>query len=207
MIIDCHGHYTTAPSALQTFRDAQIAALDDPSPRRRPTASAHQRRRDPREPGRRAAQAAARARHRPDDLLAARVGDGAPRRHRSRPASAVDARVQRPDRARLRALSGELRRRLPAAAVARRCRPTACPSWSAASTSSGFIGCNLNPDPSGGHVDIGPPLTDRFWYPLYERMVELDVPAMVHVSSSCNPASTPPARITSTPTPPRSCSS
>ena len=33
-----------------------------------------------------------------------------------------------------------------------------------------------------------PPLTDRWWYPLYEKMVELDVPAMVHVSASCNPA-------------------
>src|SRR5438105_164866 len=30
MIIDCHGHYTTAPKALQMFRDAQIAALKDP---------------------------------------------------------------------------------------------------------------------------------------------------------------------------------
>ena len=50
----------------------------------------------------------------------------------------------------------------------------------------GFIGCNLNPDPSGGHWD-SPPLTDRHWYPIYEKMVELDVPAMVHVSSSCNP--------------------
>jgi len=51
----------------------------------------------------------------------------------------------------------------------------------------GFIGCNLNPDPSGGYwKDL--PLTDRFWYPIYEKMVELDVPAMVHVSSSCNPA-------------------
>jgi 4-oxalmesaconate hydratase len=29
-------------------------------------------------------------------------------------------------------------------------------------------------------------LTDRYWYPFYEKMVELDVPAMVHVSSSCN---------------------
>jgi hypothetical protein len=27
MIIDCHGHYTTAPGALQSFRDEQIAAL------------------------------------------------------------------------------------------------------------------------------------------------------------------------------------
>ena len=50
----------------------------------------------------------------------------------------------------------------------------------------GFIGCNLNPDPSGGWWK-DPPLTDRYWYPLYEKMVELDVPAMVHVSSSCNP--------------------
>ena len=50
----------------------------------------------------------------------------------------------------------------------------------------GFIGCNLNPDPSGGHW-TAPPLTDRAWYPFYEKMVELDVPAMVHVSGSCNP--------------------
>jgi len=50
----------------------------------------------------------------------------------------------------------------------------------------GFVGCNLNPDPSGGLWN-GPPLFDRFWYPLYEAMVELDVPAMVHVSAACNP--------------------
>jgi 4-oxalmesaconate hydratase len=49
-----------------------------------------------------------------------------------------------------------------------------------------FIGCNLNPDPSGGHW-TSPPLTDRHWYPFYEKMVELDVPAMIHVSASCNP--------------------
>lgn len=50
----------------------------------------------------------------------------------------------------------------------------------------GFVGCNLNPDPGGGHFSH-PPLTDRFWYPFYETMVELDVPAMIHVSGSCNP--------------------
>lgn len=50
----------------------------------------------------------------------------------------------------------------------------------------GFVGCNLNPDPSGGHW-TSPPLTDPYWYPIFEKMVELDVPAMVHVSSSCNP--------------------
>ena len=50
----------------------------------------------------------------------------------------------------------------------------------------GFVGCNLNPDPGGGHFKH-PPLTDTFWYPFYEKMVELDVPAMIHVSGSCNP--------------------
>ncbi len=51
----------------------------------------------------------------------------------------------------------------------------------------GFIGCNLNPDPGGGHFKH-PPLTDEFWYPFYEKMCELDVPAMIHVSGSCNPS-------------------
>jgi 4-oxalmesaconate hydratase len=50
----------------------------------------------------------------------------------------------------------------------------------------GFVGCNLNPDPSGGHW-TSPPLTDRAWYPFYEAMVELRVPAMVHVSAVTNP--------------------
>jgi 4-oxalmesaconate hydratase len=51
----------------------------------------------------------------------------------------------------------------------------------------GFIGANLNPDPSGGHWS-DPPLWDKdWWYPLYEKMVELNVPAMIHVSGSCNP--------------------
>lgn len=54
-------------------------------------------------------------------------------------------------------------------------------------TELGFVGCNLNPDPSGGYW-TDPPMTDRHYYPLYEKMVELDVPAMIHVSSSCNPA-------------------
>ena len=53
-----------------------------------------------------------------------------------------------------------------------------------ASTASSAI--NLNPDPSGGHW-TSPPLTDRHWYPIYEKMVEYDIPAMIHVSTSCNP--------------------
>ena len=53
-------------------------------------------------------------------------------------------------------------------------------------TELGFVGCNLNPDPSGGHWNA-PPLTDKYWYPFFEKMVELEVPAMIHVSGSCNP--------------------
>jgi len=49
----------------------------------------------------------------------------------------------------------------------------------------GFIGCNVNPDPSGGFWD-GPPLFDKYWWPLWETMCELDVPGMIHVSASCN---------------------
>ena len=54
-------------------------------------------------------------------------------------------------------------------------------------TELGFVSCNLSPDPGGGHFSH-PPLTDRYWYPIYEKMCELDVPAMIHVSGSCNPA-------------------
>jgi 4-oxalmesaconate hydratase len=50
-----------------------------------------------------------------------------------------------------------------------------------------FVVCNLNPDPGGGHFEH-PPLTDEYWFPIYEAMSELQVPAMIHVSGSCNPA-------------------
>lgn len=49
----------------------------------------------------------------------------------------------------------------------------------------GFIGINLNPDPSGGHWN-GTSLSDRSFYAIYEKMVEYDIPAMVHVSAACN---------------------
>ena len=69
--------------------------------------------------------------------------------------------------------------------------PGAAPANSAAELERcvnelGFVGCNLNPDPSGGFWKTQS-LADRSWYPLYEKMVELDVPAMIHVSASCNP--------------------
>ena len=54
-------------------------------------------------------------------------------------------------------------------------------------TGLGFIGCNLNPDPSGGYW-TDPPLGNEWWYPLYEKLVALDATAMVHASATCNPA-------------------
>lgn len=48
----------------------------------------------------------------------------------------------------------------------------------------GFVGCLLNPDPNEGQDPPPPGLGDEYWYPLYEKLVELDVPALVH-SASC----------------------
>jgi len=43
----------------------------------------------------------------------------------------------------------------------------------------GFIGCKINPDPGEGGLQT-PSMGDEHWYPLYQKMVELDVPALVH---------------------------
>jgi len=44
----------------------------------------------------------------------------------------------------------------------------------------GFVGCLINPDPSeASHYDV-PNLGDEYWYPLYEKLVELDVPGYIH---------------------------
>jgi 4-oxalmesaconate hydratase len=43
----------------------------------------------------------------------------------------------------------------------------------------GFVGVLLNPDPSEGR-GTSAPLGDPYWYPLYERLCELDLPAHVH---------------------------
>lgn len=51
----------------------------------------------------------------------------------------------------------------------------------------GFKGALLNPDPyENGAIDP-PAMGDRYWYPLYEKFCELDVPAYIHGCSSRNP--------------------
>jgi len=48
----------------------------------------------------------------------------------------------------------------------------------------GFVGVLLNPDPGEGIAD-SPPLGDPYWYPLYERLCKLDLPAHIHSCGSC----------------------
>ena len=48
----------------------------------------------------------------------------------------------------------------------------------------GFVGCLVNPDPGARGDDSTPAMGDEYWYPLYEKLVELDVPCMIH-SSTC----------------------
>jgi 4-oxalmesaconate hydratase len=59
----------------------------------------------------------------------------------------------------------------------------------------GCVGINLNPDPSGGHWKE-PPLTDKWWYPIYEKMVEYDIPRWSTSAPAATRPSTPPARTT-----------
>jgi len=55
----------------------------------------------------------------------------------------------------------------------------------------GFKGCLLNPDPYENGGVKAPPLGDRYWYPLYEKLCELDVVAHIHATSSREPEREP----------------
>jgi 4-oxalmesaconate hydratase len=184
MIIDCHGHYTTAPPQHDAWRKAQLAAFaegrmspvypqisDDEI---RESVEQNQLRLL-RERGADMTIFSPRA-----SAMAHHLGDDRVSSEWARACNDLIARVARlfPDTfigvgqlpqspgADLKVSVAELERCV---------------------LELGFVGCNLNPDPSGG-MWTGPPLTDRYWYPIFEKLVELDVPAMVHVSSSCNPS-------------------
>lgn len=49
----------------------------------------------------------------------------------------------------------------------------------------GFNSILINPDPSEG-AGSTPAMGDPYWYPLYEKMCERDVPALIHAASCCN---------------------
>ncbi len=184
MIIDIHGHYTTEPQALHVFRDRQLAGLADAA--RRPASTdlgisdevlvksvepqlTFQKARgtdltifSPRASG-----------------MAHHVGSEAVSRQWATVCNDLIHRICTllPENF---AAAGQLPQ-FPGVS------PANCiPELERIVNELGFVGVNLNPDPTGGYW-TDPPLTDRYWYPIYEKLCELEVPAMIHVSSSCNP--------------------
>lgn len=62
------------------------------------------------------------------------------------------------------------------------------PELERAITKLGFHGCLINPDPyEMNGMGSAPGLGDRYWYPLYEKLCELDVPGIIHATTSRSP--------------------
>ncbi len=187
MIIDCHGHYTTAPDALGDYREAQKAALaKDPlhQAAKGRVSISDQQIRDSLEGAQLKMQA-----ERGTDLtifspraswMGHHIGNASTSERWTQHCNELIYRITElyPDNfigvAQLPQSPG----------VA----PDNCiDELERCVIEYGFVGCNFNPDPTGGYW-TDPPLGDRYWYPFYEKMCELDVPAMIHVSGACNPA-------------------
>lgn len=184
MIIDCHGHYTTAPAELQEFRDKQIAHFEDPSnPKPDLKSVSDDQIRETIEQNQLKALKARGA-----DMtifspkasaMAHHIGDEA--------VSKTWTRINNDLIHRVVSLFPEY-----FIGVCQLPQSVGVPVKNSIEelercvNELGCVGCNLNPDPSGG-MWSGAPLTDKSWYPFYEKLVELDVPAMIHVSGSCNP--------------------
>jgi len=185
MIIDCHGHYTTAPKALEAWRKQQIDDLGKPG--RAPSKGALKISDDEIRASLEGAQLRIQS-ERGTDLtifspramgMSHHIGNETTSRHWSEHCNDLIHRVCTLYPANFVGVC-----QLPQSPGV---RPDNCiPELERCVKELGFIGCNLNPDPTGGYW-TDPPLTDKWWYPLYEKMVALDVPAMIHVSASCNP--------------------
>jgi 4-oxalmesaconate hydratase len=185
MIIDCHGHFTTAPRALRAWREKQLSFANDPA--NAPTPSqlsiSADEIREAIEGGQLKLQ-----KERGGDLTIFSPIAGQMAHHLgNEQTSRVWAEVCNDLIYRVCQLFPDNFASVCQLPQSPGVSPEGCvPELRRCVEELGFVGCNLNPDPSGGYWK-DPPLTDRWWYPLYEEMVRLDVPAMVHVSSSCNP--------------------
>ncbi len=184
MIIDCHGHFTTAPKALEDWRNQQIAGIQDPS--KMPKASDLKISDDELREAIETNQLKL-MRQRGSDLtlfsprasfMAHHIGDFQVSSSWAAICNELVFRVSQlfPEHF------------VPVAMLPQ--SPGVDPATCIAELEKcvkdyGAVGINLNPDPSGGHW-TSPPLTDRHWYPIYEKMAEYDLPAMIHVSTSCN---------------------
>ena len=186
MIIDCHGHYTTEPKGLKSYREQQVAAVNEKKPlpswsqfkvtddEIRETIEGNQLKKQ-QERGTNITIFSPRAAG-----MGHHIGDFKTSLEWSQASNEMIYRVTElfPDN-----FIGVCQ--LPQSPGVE--PKTVIPELERCIKEYGFVGCNLNPDPSGGHWNA-PPLTDRYWYPVYEKLCELDCPAMVHVSMSCNPA-------------------
>ncbi len=183
MIIDIHGHYTTEPQVLFAFRDKQLAGLADAT--RKPTSS------DlgilDEELVKSVQRQLAFQKERGSDLtifsprasgMGHHVGTEAVSKEWTRVSNDLIHRICTllPHNF---APVGQLPQH-PGIS------PANCIPELERLAELGFIGVNLNPDPAGGYW-TDPPITDRYWYPIYEKLVELRMPAMIHVTGSCNP--------------------
>jgi 4-oxalmesaconate hydratase len=185
MIIDCHGHYTTAPQALREWRDAQVAALNDPAaaPWNEPLEISDDQIRETLEKNQLKKQ-----KDRGIDLALFSPGAGRMAHHVGNARTSEDWSRQCND------LIWRACQLFPDSFIgvaqlpqSPGVEPRNCiPELERVVSELGFVGVNLNPDPTGAYW-TDPPLTDRWWYPLYEKLCELQVPAMIHVASSCNP--------------------
>lgn len=185
MIIDIHGHYTTAPASLGAWRDLQIAFADgggsapDPDALHitddeiRETIEANQLRLMD-ERGSDITVFSPRA-----SFMAHHIGDFAVSETWARICNDLVARVSRlfPDRFLMGAMLPQSPEASPATTISELTR---------AVEELGAVTVNINPDPSGGRWSA-PALTDRSWYPIYEKLVEYGIPAMIHVSTTCRP--------------------
>jgi 4-oxalmesaconate hydratase len=184
LIIDVHGHYTTAPAALEAWRNAQVAGIKDPTQKPR-VADLRISDDDIRETI--VNNQLAKMKERGSDItlfsprasfMAHHIGDFE--------VSSTWAAICNELCYRVSTLFPE--HFVPVAMLPQSpgVDPRTCiPELEKCVKEYGCVGINLNPDPSGGHW-TSPSLTDRHWYPIYEKMVEYDIPAMIHVSTSCN---------------------
>lgn len=184
LIVDCHGHYTTAPKPHQDYRTAQLDRLTDPSlPPPEPAKISDDEIRESIE-----LNQLKLLRERGADLTVFSPRASAMAHHLGDTATSMEwARANNDLIRRVIDLYPQYfagAAQLPQVANESLAGPVE--ELDRAVNELGFVGCNLSLDPSGGHW-TSPPLTDRYWYPIYEKLVELDVPAMIHVSASCNP--------------------
>ncbi|HEX2732097.1 MAG TPA: amidohydrolase family protein [Polyangiaceae bacterium] len=184
MIIDVHGHYTTAPKALELWRNRQIASLSNSGARPlgselritddelRETIETNQLK-QMRERGLDLTVFSPRA-----SFMAHHIGDFEVSSAWAAICNELCHRVSSlyPDHF----IPAAMLPQSPGVPI-----ETCIPELRRCVEEFGAVALNLNPDPSGGHW-TSPPLTDRYWYPIYEQMVEYDIPAMIHVSTSCN---------------------